>query len=341
MARFKLLILFLFVFSVSRGQNYPDSNVDYLIRVGLWHLIVNDYPEAERHFNLLNKYFPRNPLGRLSLAIEEIAESSDKGVPFDYEKIDSLLDGAESMADSLLDNEKNSWNYFFIGAAEGLRTYYLYLSKNYISAFFDGLSAIDDLNNCLRLGSNFAAANVGIGTYKYWKSESLKSYEWLPFIKDESSEGVEQLLNGLRAGSYLESFGYESLIWIYLHEKKIDKAYEIAKTNLNKYLGSRFFLWGIAHAAKFSDKREAIKYFYEILDSYKKDSIDNKIRKIQILHKTALLLEALGRYGEALNNCNTVLGMNNLNEYELEMLDGRLTKVELLKEKLVKLIKNK
>lgn len=341
MVRYNLIIFFLFSFSFLRGQSFPEPNIDYLVKTGIWHLVVNNYSEAERHFELLNKYYPENPFGELTLVIEEIAKASDYGRPFDLKKIKSLLKIAERKSDSLLSADMNAWNYFFAGAVSGLRTYYEYLVGDYLSVIFDGFSAVDNFNNCLTVDAGFSAANIGIGTYKYWKSDALKSYDWLPFFTDESDEGLNQLLLGIKNTSYLSSFGTESLIWIYLHEKEYNKAYLIAKKSLERYPNSRFFLWGVAHAAKFKDKEEALGYFYKILTTYEKDSIINKIRKIQILHKTALLLESLGRYGEALENCRKALNIKNLTEFELENLNNRLKRVEQLRLRLVKRIENK
>ncbi len=340
LVRYKLFLFFI-ISVVIRGQNYPEPNIDYLVRAGIWHLVVNDFPEAERHFQILEKYFPDNPLTQLSLGMLYIAEAADKGEEFDYALLNPLLDKAGENAERLLTKEQSAWNYFLAGASSGFTTYNNYLSQNYFSLIFDGISSINNFESCLQKDSSFYAANIGIGTYKYWKSDALKSYSWIPLVEDQRTEGVAQLKKGLKNYSYLQSFGMESLIWIYLHEKKYSEAYTLAKEQLEKYPNSRFFLWALAHAAKFISKEEAIEKFNLILKLYQQDSIINQVKEIEILHKTALLYEQLGEFSKALDNCERALSFTNLTQYQKNLLGNRLEKVEQLKKRLVKLLLRK
>ncbi len=342
MVRFKFLILiFLLIVSSLKAQSYPDSNIDYLVKAGIWNILVNNYSEAERDFTILENYYPDNPLTYLTLGILEVARKGDADHEWDKAKLEKYKERANHLADSLLDHERSDWNYFLSGASSGLATLSNYLSKDYFSLIFDGLSSLDNFSECLRLNPKFYAANVAFGAYRYWKSDALLAYDWLPFVSDEREQGRKQLLEGVSGYSYLQSFGMESLIWMSIHEKKYELAIKYAESQLKIYPDSRLFLWALAHALQTDHKRKALVTFYKILNLFEKDSISNNVKFIQIMHKTAMLHQSLGELEQALSNCEKALSVENLTSYEESLVNDRLKKLEQMKKNLVELLKRK
>ncbi len=334
---FSFLLLFLNVQTVAQYLN--NSNVEYLVQSGIWSLLVNNRAEAERYSAILQKHFPRYPLSFILPVLNEMAVSEDCGRELNDVAIQRNLTKAALLSDSLLAKEKTAENYFFSALAEGVLAYYEMEKNNLLSAFFNGLSALEKFNNCLEKSPRFAAAQVAIGSYKYWVSEKVKAISWLPLIPDEREEGIRMLQLGLRENSVLYHFGLESLIWIYIHQKEFEKAERIALQAVKTYPKSRYFIYALAHAFNSTDKSKANELFQSLIESRKRDGCLSNYWKVILLHKIAMNDEALGKFREAKMLCDEILKLE-LNSFEKRKLKGRLTRVEQLKESMVKKIKN-
>ncbi len=335
-----VLFSFLILLFAEQGdaQYLNNGNVEYLVQSSIWSLLVNSNWEANNYSKILKRHFPSYPVTYILPVLNEMAVSEDKGVPLNDLKIEADLSKAAVISDSLLENNPNAENYFFNGLTEGVLAYFKYKEGDYLSAFFSGLRALEKFESCLREDSLFAAAQVAIGTYKYWLSEKTRSVHWLPLVRDERQLGLRLLKLGLRKNNILYHFGLESLIWIYIHQKHFELAKEIAQKAVKKYPYSRYFIYALAHSYNGIDKTEANKYFNELIESRKHDGCLSNYWEAILLHKIAMNDAALKKYAEAKKICEEILSLN-YTEYEKEKLGNRLDRVEQLKERMVKKLK--
>ena len=325
--------LLLLPLRLNTAQYLGNGNVKYLVQSGVWNLLVNNNAETIRYDEILKSHFASYPLTYILPVLNEMAVSEDRGTPLNEDKIKALLAHSALVSDSLLGKKQTAENYFFSALTDGIVAYYKYTIKDYLSAFFNGLSALDKFEECLKLDSSFAAAQVAIGTYKYWVSEKTRSISWLPLVSDEREEGIKLLKTGLRKNSVLYHFGLESLIWIYIHQKKFEEANKLALQAVKKYPNSRYFIYALAHSYEKIDKRKSNEYFWRLIKSREKDGISSNYWKALLLHKIAMNDVALGNYEEAKSLCSEILKLN-FNEFELNKLGNRLERVERLKESL-------
>ena len=124
-----------------------------------------------------------------------------------------------------------------------------------------------------------------------------------------------------------------SLIWIYIDQKKFTKSQKLAEYALAEFPDSRLFKWGLARSYEADSTLESIKIYYNILDSYNGASLYNYIL---IKHIIAQQYFRLGDYEKALKLCNDILSVKNISKYLEDRLEKRIERVKSLKKYLQK-----
>ncbi len=317
-------------------QKYPDAAVDSLLNRGIDLIINQKYQLAENAFKELNDNYPELPLGKIYLAAEEIAKSYDFNRQFNDELISKNLNSAIDKADSLLDNDDNNvWNIYFAALSKGYYAYYRALNRNWFSAVSNGFDAVKDFKKCLQRDSLFYDAYTAIGNFEYWKSRKTEFLKSLPFINDDSEEGMKYLMKAVNNPGYNNYLAVHSLQWIYIDQKKYSDVIKLSNSVLEKYPDSRFFKWALARAYEEIDKKNAVKIYYEILDSYLKINELSKFHEILLKHLIAQQYEQMGEFNKALTICNEILTIDYSSSLNKDRLDRRIERVKELRKKIL------
>lgn len=339
-ARFKFsltLLLLLSLCSKSFPQRYPDPVVDSLIDNGIKKIINQDYAGARKTFENLNCRFPELPAGKIFITAADIARAFDYSDSIVTDSMAERLDDAQKQAKSLLEKNPNSaWYQYFLALAEGYRAYYNALNGSLLTALNKGLSSVSDFNNCLKLNPGFYEAYTAIGTYKYWRSRKTEFINRLPFIPNDEDAGIKDLKLSIERSSYHRYLAIYSLLWIYIDRKQYKDAKALAEKALTEYPNVRMFKWGLARAYEGIDLNKSINLYSEILDSYRGIKGLNRCNEITLKHIIAQLYNRNGDKQKALNECNEILAINNLSQFEKNKMDDRLGRVKQLKKDLLK-----
>ena len=338
-ARFKAGIILFIVLCFSMQafpQRYPDPQVDSLIETGIGQLIKQDYAGAKITFTALDVRFPLLPAGKIFIAAADIAKSIDYSENISGSTFGDRLAEAQQKAKALLEkNPDNVWYRYFLALAEGYISYYDALNGSWLSAFSKGLGAVSDFNACLKLKPDFYDAYTAVGTYRYWRSRKTSFLNWLPFVGNDEEEGIKDLKLAIDHKTYHRYIAMNSLLWIYIDQKKYRDAKAIAEKALKDYPDSRQFKWGLARAYEGIDLGKSILIYSDILNSYKSIKGINRCNEITLMHIIAQIYNRSGEKEKALNECNEILSITDLTEYEKDKLDSRLDRVKQLKNELV------
>ena len=319
------------------AQEYPDKSVNSLLKSGIDDIINQNYTQAKNKFELLNSKYPDLPFGKIYLAATEIARSYDYGEEYNGEVISKYLNSSKEQSEKLVNNNPdNIWNHYFLGLAEGYISYYEGLNGSWITSLKEGINSASKFEDCLKMNPEFIEAYSGIGNYKYWKSKKTGFLNWLPFVHDDRAEGIKYLENAVDKSSYNNYLAVNSLIWIYIDQKKFDKAEQVSEKALMEYPKSRFFKWGLARAFEDLDKQKAINNYYEILNSYPNLKSMNHYNEIVLKHLIAQQYEKMGEKEKALKLCNDIMGITNLSDYVKSKLGDRLNRVNELRLRVMK-----
>ena len=325
----KYLIFILVLFSLPvLSQQYPDQKVHRLLTSGIDNLINQQYEKAEKDFLNLKIDHPELPLGDTYLAATEIIKSYDLGTEFNEEYINSCLEKASITAEKLLEKDNNSlWHIYFQGLIKGYNAYYEAIRERWIRAVQSGISALQIFEGCIGDSIVFYDAYTAIGTYFYWKSRTLESLQWLPFVDDQTSTGIGYLEFSADNFSYNQYLAVNSLIWIYIDLKEYQKAANTARKMLLIYPESRFFKWALARALEEIDRSESIEIYSQILESYGRSS---PVNEIIIKHKIAQQYYLQGRKEFTRKLCLEILSKRGAGDYNQHQLKKRFERVEML-----------
>jgi tetratricopeptide (TPR) repeat protein len=332
-----LLLFFILLHTEVYSQVYPDERVDYLLKTGITHIVNQDYKGAEEFFNSLNKEFPNFPLGKIYLAANQIAEAYDYAEDFNEEFILKSLEEAKEQSEKLIevDNEK-IWYHYFLALTEGYTAYFHAINESWFTALSTGIDAISEFDKILASDEKFYEAYIAIGTFEYWKSRKMEFMDWLPFGNDSRKIGIDRLKVAIDSSSYNSYLAINSLIWIYIDQKRFDDAIKISEKALKEFPDSRTFKWGLARAYEEIDPSKAIVFYNEILSSYPVLKNGNYKNEITLKHIIAQQYVKLGDKENALKYCNEILSIKNIPEKTTDELAERLDRVKSLKKEILK-----
>jgi tetratricopeptide (TPR) repeat protein len=337
---FKTLIFF-FLFINIQAISYPNKTVDNLIRSGVDCLLNNKYEVAGYKFSELNRLFPKLPLGKIYMAVNEIAKSVELSQKFDENKIERLLEDAKELSDSLYKKNKSDlWTNYFMALSKGYDAYYKGMRGNYLSAITNGISSLSYYEKCLEIDSSFYDSYIALGTFYYWKSAKTKSLTWLPFVSDDRPLGKKLLEKSINKNTYGRFLGAYSLVWIYIENKEFSKAINLCNEVLKEYPNNRMFKLTLARVYTELDKLKAIKIYNEVLDSIIDLEPNNHITEIELKHKIAMQYYDLGNYEKSMSFCRNILQIKLTDKYAKEQLAERLERVKKLYNELKEKLKN-
>lgn len=337
LARYKFLLLFfcLLIYNEVPAQIYPDEVVDSLLRTGIRYIVNQDYDSANKIFIKLDNEYPSLPLGKIYLAANKIAESYDYAEDFDETYIREKLESAKYQSEKLIESDESSiWYRYFYSLSEGYISYFEALNGSWFSALNTGINSITEFEEILARDENFFEAYIAIGTFEYWKSRKLEFMSWLPFSNDTKNIGIDLLIVAIDSSSYNSHLAVNSLIWIYIDQKKYGEAIKTAKIALKEFPHSRTFKWGMARAYEESEPLKSINLYKEILNSYPDLKTGNYKNEITLKHIIAQLYAKMGEYKDAINYCDEILSMQNIPQKTLDELSERLERVKELRKEL-------
>ena len=333
---FLFLITFLISYP-SDAQVYPDRVVDSLLRLGINKIIIQDYNAAHKLFSKMNNEYSELPLGKIYLAANKIAEAYDYAQDFDEDYILKNLEEAKDHAESLLEkDESNIWYRYFYALAEGYISYFDAINGSWFSALSSGVNSISEFEKILEFDKNFFEAYIAIGTFEYWKSRKMEFMDWLSFSTDTKRIGIERLIIAIDSSSYNTYLAINSLIWIYIDQKKYGDAIKVAEKAIRQFPESRTFKWGLARAYEESDVSKAIYLYTEILNSYPASLKENYINIVTLKHIIAQQYAKKGDKKNSVKYCNEILSIKNMPPSVESKLSERLERVQSLKNELSK-----
>lgn len=334
---FFVIIILTASFNFTFAQVYPDKKVDSLLREGIKLIVNQKYDEAEVFFNSMNKNYPEIPLAKIYLAANKIAEAYDYAEEFDENFILNNLNEAKEQSEELIEqNTENIWCHYFYALAEGYISYYNAINENWFSALSSGVNSIAEFEKILSADNKFYEAYIAIGTFEYWKSRKMEFMDWLPFNNDTKKIGIDKLIVAIDSSSYNSYLAINSLIWIYIDQKRFADAIKISGRALKDFPDSRSFKWGKARAYEEIDPIKAIELYDDILRSYPETIKSNYNNEIVLKHLIAQQYVKLGKTEEAIKYCDEILSMRNLPANIRNELSERIERVRNLSKDLMK-----
>ncbi len=321
-----VLFFSLFLVKSSRGQFFLDTKTDSLIQNGIELSIQHDYSKAESVFQRLIADYPEHPIGYFFMAAtiqsKMMDYESDQQSQDFYRYIRLAIYSAEKIEAE--GQEHDLWSMFFHGSALCYLAFNEGRNGNYLKAISHGLSGISILKKINKIEPQFHDVGFGIGSYKYWRSQKTKFLNWLPFVSDDREEGIEMVRRAVEGGKYTKYPAINELIWILLDSGRANEAYAWALKGLEKFPGSRFFLWGASKSAfVLEDYSASAAHFQQLLDSIINAPFDNYYNEYLCRLKLAQCFEKLDRFADASAQIEMIDSLPLSPETEKKLTKGR------------------
>ncbi len=253
-----------------RAQHRLPSPMHEMFASGIGLTFKQEYIRADSVAAGLAEMFPRHPIGAL-LALGVLqAQRMDFELEVDEPRWDSLIRIAIIHSKEEIDRDARSlWGRYFLGVALGYDAYKRSETGEWLGAISKGMTSAAEFESVLLDDSLFFDADLGLGTYKYWKSRKTEFLQWLPFITDERGLGTEMLKRAITLGEYSRAPSIVSLAWIYLDAANFDEAEITARRGLQDYPSNRQLLWILAsaqmEAGRFADAETTCR---QLIDGY-------------------------------------------------------------------------
>jgi len=335
-AHFKISLIIINAGIVS-AQTFPDAKVDSLIRKGITLTLSAEYQEAKNTFKELEKEFPDLPAGKIFIISPHIAESSERMELEENESIGAMIDEAEIAAEKYAaKNHGSIWANYFLGVSRGYSAYYRATKHKYLSAINEGYSSVKDFEKCIEADKNFYEAYIAVGTYKYWVSAKTEFINWLPFFSDEKELGTKLLEKAVGGNSYHFHLAIYSLCWVYISRDMYSKALDLAEKALKFFPESKDFHFIKARVYSVDNPLKAAAELYKIRELFLQHGTLTTRNDLWVNFAIARNLNNGGKYSEALDRCNYILGYKPNEKYSEDLLD----RIERTKELKLEILEN-
>jgi len=184
---------------------------------------------------------------------------------------------------------------FLEGSIQAWRAYHAGRRESWPPALQAGLSASRTWEALLKDCPGWADLELGIGNLRFWTSVKLRRLNWLPFIEDRRGEGLAMVERARRLGRFSPWLPAANLCWIYLELGRPDSTLSICRQALERFPGSRLFLFPQAEALEAQGRlREADAVYAALLASLAQDSWPQRVNRLICLEKRSALAERQG-----------------------------------------------
>ncbi|MCK5525952.1 MAG: hypothetical protein KAJ05_02305 [Candidatus Latescibacteria bacterium] len=291
------------------------------------------YSEAMQCFQEIIDADPAYPAGYMYQAVVLQAKMMDFEDYHEESLFFALMDTAIAKSQRLIQGhatEAEAWLYFYLGMAQGFKGVHEGKLERWWSAFRDGWRGVGNLKRAVRIAPDLHDAQLGIGSFTYWRSRMMRKLRWLPVIQDEREEGIALVQRAAAKSRYSRIAARTQLVWILMKEGRYDEAIALSSGLSEQYPDYRVFKWGWAEGLKHKRAWDpALKVYREMLASYEADPQSNHYSAIQCRWKIATISFEQKQFAETVSQCRRILRYD-LDEANQERLKDKLARVRRL-----------
>jgi tetratricopeptide (TPR) repeat protein len=312
-ARIIVTALLLLVLSVSvlAQRTFMPLALHEQISTSIDLILRQEYASADSVLrNAIVKY-PDHPAGYLFLIGLLQAKALDYEELLDPYQLRPLFEEAQKKIDTILRADPDdAWGNFFQGTLHLYDSFLRVQRGEWFGVVSKALASAASLRKALEADSTLVDAYAGLGTYLYWKSRKIEFLHWLPFVSDDREEAIAMLERCASGSVYNTYVAMNSLINIFLEEKRYHEAIRFAEMALASYPTNRSFLWGKATALdRMGIPDQATSAYTRLLEQILSDHRENRYNELVCRLNLAKNLLALKHFIPARTQLLVVKGM--------------------------------
>jgi len=301
--------------------------------------IDDRFRTADSIFLALSSSYPLSPLGPLFVAGNVQAEMLDAESEELRDRFLGYVAEAERRAKSLTGSDAaRSDAEFALGVAAGYRVVHEYKWGGWLAALKHGLVAKKHFQRSLELDSGQCDANLGLGSYHYWKSAKTNWINWLPLIPDARRRGIDMLIRAMCCGTFARQTARVALTGALINEERYGDAIAHADTLATLFPNARGPLWLKAKSFFALYEWDSAVVLFDALETRIRESgTFNYYNLIECAYHRAQCHWGASRYREALSECGKALTYPAGDETRKRQ-KKRLNELRQMQRKLVKML---
>ena len=337
-----LVLLLAFLFCMTNipalfATDFPhwEKNhiIDSAIKRGIDATILQKYSLAYSIFDSLISQTPGDPRGYFYKAAAIHSKMMDLEDYSEDESFKRTIQKTIHLSDAIVrDHPLDGWGYFYAGSGYSYFALYLIHNKKYFKGLRLAQRGVKLLERSVAVDNTVYDAYLGIGTYEYWRSRKTNFLNWLPIFQDRTKQGIQKIKTALKKSRYAQAVSLNELIWVEIDQRNWKAAIDYAKEGLNRYPGSRFFLWPLAEAYfRGGFHRQAANAFADLLKTYENENLSNHYNEAICAYKVAISAFFDHDYVRSEQYCEKFFSLNNPEQYQ-ERLKKKAKKLRKLME---------
>jgi tetratricopeptide (TPR) repeat protein len=141
---------------------------------------------------------------------------------------------------------KDEWNDFFLAATIGVQGNFDRVNGRLVSSLKLAWRSME----IFKTMDEEAVIDIlyGTGIYDYWVGANAKLLWWMPNVKDNRPQALQNLATIQKKGVFTKLIVNYDLMEMYINEKKYSQAIDIANGILKKYPTNTIALWALFEA---------------------------------------------------------------------------------------------
>jgi len=236
-----LVFFLLFLFSASSfaqdSSSKPAlSELEQKAVIGRDLILHRRYIEAIDHFKKVSQENPNSPLGSFGqMAAWQVHMFENYDFRFDKE-YEEVSKENERISDAVLkNNEASPFELFIVGAAAGMRGFYLMRKDQVWKGLTQANIARKALARARGIDPTYIDVNLGLGMYDYWRSVYTTRFSFLPFFDDKRAQGLAMVSEVAKSGRVAGPLAEISLVFCYYEARDFAKTTGALQEMLKKY----------------------------------------------------------------------------------------------------------
>ncbi len=215
---------------------------------------------------------PGDPAGWFSAASVLLARMVAAEQDTATQRFGRLLDSVMCYSDAVLDtcdDNTAAWMHLWRGHALTHRSLWESHFGSMLRAVRVAFDAADEYQAGLERDSTVEDLYFGIGMFHYWKSAKAGLLRSVGVIADDIELGLAELRRAADHAAISRDAARNGLVWIYLDRQQYDSVITLCEQLLERFPGSKVFLWPLAKATcNKRDYNRAISVYQQMREEY-------------------------------------------------------------------------
>ncbi len=296
---------------VSQGKSQtPFSHeVDSLIQQGIDQTFQSEFDSALSTFNEVINRIPDHLAGYFYVAATYQSMMMDYETDAWEETFMSKIDSAIEMGRALVDvDNPDPWTQYYLGSCYNYKGLYQAKSGSLVPGFVSARKGLRYLRKAVESEPSLNDCFLGLGSFDYWSGRFYKYLDWMPWFEDERERGVNRVRQAIEQSIYSRWVSINGLAWIEYDRQNYKEALRLFLMGLDKYSGSRYFLWGAADTQfRLKNYDDAARRYEALLMSIQKSPMTNGYNEIVCRFKLVRTYMGSRRLDEAVVHCGAIL----------------------------------